>query len=85
MDRIDPRTCREIQDERLDALEARVTALEARHVPIEGGGAPASTATANQTYSLIVGDAWAQYTAAMDGPEYLYVMGYPQDDDHAAN
>lgn len=32
----------------------------------------ASTATANQTFTWKPGDAWSEYTAAMDGPE-VYV------------
>jgi len=31
----------------------------------------ASTATQNQTYTWLPGDAWSEYTAAMDGPEYV--------------
>lgn len=47
------------------ALEARVTALETGGV-FRGSRPEASTATANQTYSLIPGDWVDQYCAAVE-------------------
>jgi len=62
-----------------DEIDGLIAALRAIVTPVTAHN-EASTATANQTYTLIPGDPWSQYTGEMDGMEYVYTPGYPQED-----
>jgi len=58
-------------------LRAEIAKLRAAHG--HGQQPDASTATPNQTYTRKPGDPWSQYTGEMDGMEYVYTPGYPQE------